>query len=105
MNFEIKICKGSVEGWTGNGFGLFADGYLITAFTNGTDTEANVEAVFKQKEISILDIKMKRNYELTLAGTDDVFDLYINKYHISRFTLKSLVYQNVMKVFKLEKLQ
>lgn len=105
MEFEIKKCKGSVEGWTGVGFGLFANGFLITAFTQGTDTEANVEAVFKQDIIPSLDIKMSCNYALSLKCSEDVFDLFVNNLHISRFAGKSFVYQNVMKVFKLEKLQ
>lgn len=105
MEIRIRNCKGAVDGWKGTGFGLFIDGYLITAFTSGTDTEANVENVFSHSIIPSLDIKLKQNYELSLAGTDEVYDLYINGKHISRFAKKSLVYQNVFKVFKLEKLQ
>jgi len=107
MNWDIKRCKEAIEGWQGvQEFGLFVNGFLITAFLRGSETEFNVDQALGEDFNQIL-VGMQINYEAsviiqTSKPDNIVYDLFFNKIHISRFAKGSLVYQNVLKIFKIE---
>ena len=107
MEFQIKQCKGAVEGWQSpNEFGLFIDGYLISAFLRGDLFELNIDTVLGNG-ISNLEVVAKINHELSVQSWErtpdnEVYDLYFNGLHVSRYAKGSFVHQNVMRFFKLE---
>ena len=106
MDFSIKLCMTSVEGGSGDGYGLFIDGYLISAFMRGDPFEQNIEAVLG-KGVSDLRVTAKINHELSVKASIEntvVYDLFFNGLHVSRYTEGSFVYQNVMRFFPLEPL-
>lgn len=102
MEFEIRNCKDAVENWKGLlDFGLFINGYLITVLGLSKEIQVNVENVFTGS-IKQLDVNVKVNTDL--SNEVKVFDLFVNGKFISRFAEKTMVYQNVFKVFDLEKI-
>lgn len=107
MDFQIKRCKDAIEGWQGEiEFGLFIDGFLISAFTKGHPFEQNIDTVLG-KGVAHLDVVAKINHELSVQSwerTPDntVYDLYFNGMQVSRYAKGSLVEQNVLRFFKLK---
>ena len=101
MKIEIKIIKDVLSTWKGVGYGLFIKDKLISAFTSGTEFETNIDAILKTGT-DRLEVSMKPNYELSLKGDAEVFDLLLNTKHVSRFAKGSLVYKNIMEVFDLK---
>lgn len=105
MNFEIKQCVNAVEGWKDESyFGLFIDGFLISAFTRGHLFELNIDTILGNG-VSDLQVVAQVNHELSLKATipdTTVYDLYFNGLHVSRYAKGSFAHQNVLRFFKLE---
>lgn len=107
MNWDIRKCKNAVEGWKGDDeYGLFIDGFLISAFTRGSTTEFNIDQTIG-KGITKLNVGMKINHEVTLVTQtrnpeNIVYDLFFNDLHVSRFAKGSFAYQNVLKLFDIK---